>query len=320
MMGRKRRHRKDLPPRVYFNHGAYYFAAKSGEWIWLSRDHATALRRYAEFAAVPIAGKMRDVMQRYMREIAPTKAPRTAANNEREIKPLEKVFGHMEPDEITPRDLYTYLDVRPKIAGNRELALLSSIFKHAIRWGAANDNPCRLVARNPERPRRRFVEAHEYRAVYAIAPPVIQCAMDLATQTGLRLSDLLKLNERDNVRAEGLYVETGKTGKRMLFIWTAELKVTVERCRGLRGKVRGLTLLCNRDGQRYTLFGFSTNWQRTMAKAIASGALVERFRFHDLRALAADRAEKPSELLGHDDPRVTNRIYRRGPRRVTPNK
>lgn len=317
-MGRKRKHRKDLPPRVYFNHGAYYFVAKAGEWIWLGKDHGEALRRYAEFAAAPVLGKMRDLMERYMRDVAPTKSPRTLKNNEREVEPLKKVFGHMEPDEITPRDLYAYLDQRPRVAANRELALLSSIFKHAIRWGLATDNPCRLVARNPERPRRRYVEQAEYEAVYALAPAAIQCAMELARQTGLRLGDILKLNERDNVRDEGLYVETGKTGKKLLFEWTPELRAVVDRARELRGKVRSLSLISNQAAQRYTVFGFSTLWQRTMAKAMKEG--VARFQFRDLRAVAADRAEKPSELLGHDDPRVTNRIYRRGPRRVKPAK
>lgn len=318
MMGRKRKHRKDLPQRVYFNHGAYYFVAKSGEWIWLGKDHAAALRRHAEFAAAPVLGRMRDLMDRYMSEISPMKAPRTLKNNGREIEPLKKVFGHMEPDEITPRNLYGYLDERPKVAGNRELALLSSVFKHAIRWGLANDNPCRLVARNPERPRRRYVEEAEYQAVYDLAPAAIQCAMEIARQTGLRLGDILKLNDRDNVRDEGLYVETGKTGKKLIFEWTPELRAVVDRAQALRGKVRSLYIISNQAAQRYTVFGFSTLWQRTMAKAVKAG--TARFQFRDLRAVAADRAEKPSELLGHDDPRVTNRIYRRGPRRVKPAK
>ena len=45
---------------------------------------------------------------------------------------------------------------------------------------------------------------------------------------------------------------------------------------------------------------------------------IERFHFHDLRAVAASRSETPQELLGHDDPRTTNRVYRRGPRTVKP--
>lgn len=338
MMGRRRKNRPDLPPRVYAKHGAYYFVAKDGEWIWLGRDLHAALQRYADFAAAPALGRMADIMERYLREVVPKKAARTRENNKREMVPLKAVFGHMEPGEITPQGIYAYLDSRKRqvkrkqpdgtvkvielpapIAANRELALLSSVFKYAIRWGLAAENPCRLVSRNPEAPRRRYVQPHEYRAIYAIAPPVIQCAMDLARQTGLRLGDLLRLNERENVREEGLYVETGKTGKRLLFEWTPKLQEAVDRARALRGTtLRPITIIANRSGQRYTLTGFTTMWQKLMTKALREGVITERFRFHDLRAVAADNAEQPSELLGHDDPRVTNRIYRRGPRRVKP--
>ena len=317
MMGRKRKYRKDLPERVYFNHGSYYFVTKEGKWEWLSKDRTIALKRYADFTASPFPGRISAIMDRYMQEVAPTKSPRTFKNNEREIVPLKTAFGHMEPYEITPTSIYQYMDARPAIAANRETALLSSVFKFAIRKGLASENPCRYVSRNPEKPRDRHVEDSEYQAVYNVSPPVIQCAMDLARQTGLRLGDLLKLNERENVRDDGLYVVTGKTGRKLVFEWTDELRATIERCKILRGAVKGigLYLLPNREGQQYTLFGFSTLWQRVMRK---SG--VARFQFRDLRAMAANKSEQPTELLGHNDPKVTNRIYRRAPRRVKPNK
>lgn len=318
MMGRKRKHRKDLPPRVYFQHGAYYFVTKD-EWIWLSRDEGTARRRHADIVMTPIAGRMSAIMDRYMKEEAPKKSPRTLDNNKREIEPLKKVFGHMEPHEIDATGIYQYMDARKPVAGNREVALLSSVFKFAIRKGLASENPCKFVSRNTETPRSRHIEDWEYETVYKIAPPVIQCAMDLARQIALRLGDLLKLNERD-IRDDGLLVVTGKTGKKLLFEWTDELRETVERCRGLRKdqKIRSMYLLSNREGQKYTVSGFETNWQKTMRKALKAG-LVERFRFNDIRAMAADKSSNPTELLGHNDPKVTNRIYRRAPRRVRPN-
>lgn len=321
MMGRKRKHRLDLPERVYFNHGAYYFVPKSGEWIWLGKEwNQNAKTRYTKFSSVQEDGKMSVIMTRYMEEVAPTKALRTLKNNEREIEPLKIAFGHMEPQEITPTYIYQYMDARPPIAGNREVALLSSVFKFAIRKGLASENPCRYVSRNPEKPRDRHVEKSEYDTVYNLAPAFIQCAMEIARQTGLRLSDILKLNERDHVKQDGLYVQTGKTGKKLLFEWTDELRGLVERCRGLRGPVRGLQLylISNQEGHRYTLFGFSTMWQKMMKKAMLAG--VSRFQFRDIRSVAADQSENPTELLGHNDPKVTNRIYRRAPRRVKPNK
>lgn len=320
MMGRKRKHRKDLPERMVYNHGAYYFITKEGKWEWLSRDLKTALRRYEHFTSAPIPGHMSAIMDRYLTEWAALyKAPRTIKNNNKEIVPLKAFFGHMEPHEITPTYIYQYMDERKPVAGNREVALLSAVFKFAIRKGLASQNPCKFVSRNPEKPRDRHVEDHEYLTVYNVAPPVIQCAMTLARQIALRLGDMLKLNEREHIKEDGLYVPTGKTGVKLLFQWTDELKATVDRCRALRGPIRSLYLISTRDGQKYTESGFETNWQKTMAKALKAG-LKERFAFNDIRAMAAGKSEHPSELLGHNDPKVTNRVYRRGPRRVTPNK
>lgn len=320
MMGRRRKHRKDLPQRVYYNHGAYYFVTAKKEWIWLGRDIRAALRRYSDFASTPTPGRMSAIMDRYMAEWAPAfKAPRTVKNNEREVVPLKAFFGHLEPHEVTPTSIYQYMDERPAIAANREVALLSAIFKFAIRKGLATENPCKYVSRNPEKPRDRHVEDHEYATVYSVAPPVLQCAMTLASQVALRLSDLLNLNEREHIREDGLYVPTGKTKVKLLFQWNDELQATVDRCRTLRAPVRSLYLISTKQGQKYTVSGFETMWRKAMGKAVKAG-LKERFVFNDIRAMAAGKSDNPTELLGHNDPKVTNRIYRRGPRLVKPNR
>jgi len=47
-------------------------------------------------------------------------------------------------------------------------------------------------------------------------------------------------------------------------------------------------------------------------------ALAERFTFHDLRAKSAsdDELEVATERLAHDDPRTTQKVYRRKPWRA----
>ncbi len=319
-MGRKRKHGKDLPGRMYTSHGAYYLVDRNSKWHHLGRDYAKAMAKYGELTENPVPMfTMNGLMDRYMKEVAPKKALRTYKNNLNEIRKLRKVFGRMRPRDVTPQDIYAYMDARnAPVAANREKALLSDVFNYAIRWGVVSDNPCRRVKRNPARPRTRYVEDKEYKAVWDIAPPMIQCAMDLGYLTGLRLGDLLKLT-RDNVRKDGLYVITGKTGTKQLFERTPELENVLGRCKALRGKVSSLKLLiCTRDGQRYALDGFKSMWQRLMRKAVDKNVIKERFTFNDLRAKAASDADNPTELLGHDDPKTTNRVYRRGPRRVTP--
>ena len=202
------------------------------------------------------------------------------------------------------------------IRANREKALLSHVFSYAIRWGVVSDNPCRLVKRNPEKPRRRYVTDTEFGAVHGIASPTIRCAMMLAVITGLRHGDLLALRLQ-NITEDGLLVETGKTGKRLLFEWTDDLRTAVDDARSLPRNVLSMYLLPNRSGQRYTSSGFRANWHRVMKKAVGDGNLATWFTFHDLRAKVGSDGED-EKLLGHDDPRMLNRVYKRNAVRVTP--
>ena len=232
---------------------------------------------------------------------------------------LRAVFGRMLPQDLTVQDVYRYLDERGKTApvrANREIALLSHVMRKAVRWGVIAESPIQRIEKHRERPRDRDVTIEEFRAVRDIAPPVIQVAMDLAVITGLRQGDILKLRLTD-IREDGLDVRTSKTGKRLLFELTPGLQETIERARSLRRRIGTVYLIANRNGQPYTPSGFRAMWQRTMRRALAEGRIQERYRFHDLRALAAKLADDPKALLGHTSERQTA-TYLRGPQRVKP--
>src|SRR5690606_4378294 len=162
----------------------------------LHRQFPKAMKRYAEIVESPGgSGAMEQLIKRYLKEISPKKAPRTHQNNQQCSKKLIAVFGKMSPADVTPQDIYAYMDQRGKpIAANREVSLLSSVFKAGIRWGVVSQNPCSLVQRHSEKPRDREVEDWEYRAIYNIAPKPIQFVMDFIDMTALRLGDVLALN------------------------------------------------------------------------------------------------------------------------------
>ena len=278
--------------------------------------------RYGELLATPAdITTMSRIFDRYQREVVSTKAPRTQKDNLRELGLLRRAFGHMPPEDITPQDIYAFIDARQApVRANREKALLSHVFRYAIRWGNAATNPCQLVSRNPERPRSRYVEDHEFQTVYDLALPVIRVAMELAYITGLRQGDILSLRLQ-NVTEQGLRVVVGKTrsrtGRALLFEWTKALREAVEAAKQLRHGVRSMYLICTRTGQRYSSSGFQAMWRRTMGKAIEEKRLAERFTFHDLRAKAGSDSEDDG-LLGHEDSRTLRRYYKRKPLKVTP--
>lgn len=316
---RPRKHRRDLPRRVYHKHGAFYFVDTDAKWHRLGATYADAMVAYASILQADARiTTMGHVLDRYQREIVPTKAPATQIHNLRELRTLRKAFGRMKPDKIEPRDIYAYMDARKApVAAKREKALLSHVFGWAIQWGEASDNPCRHVrSRHSEKPRDRYVTDEEFAAVYDIASEVVQLAMLLALITGLRQGDLLKLKFSDFTDAE-LEVKTGKTGKRVIYERTPDLDAVVARAKKLRGKVRGQYLLIGRGGQPYNANGFKAMWQRIQRKAIREEVIAERFTFHDLRAKAASDSTD-DQFLGHADASTIKRHYKRKPFRVTP--
>ena len=316
-MGRPRKHRRDLPERVYFRRKTYFFVDRSGKWHNLGKDYHEAMINLARVNTTDIPSNALTVyMDRYIREVIPTKASSTQKTNLREIELLRSVFGHMRPEDITPPDIYAYMDRRAKTRGNREKALLSHLYSYMIRWGVAESNPCRLVKRNPETPSTRYIEDEEYLAVREIMPAPIQKAMDISLLTGLRQGDILRL-KRSDIRQDGLLVETGKTGKKLLFTLTDELKDALNA--RLPSKVGTMWIIHNRDGQRYTSSGFQTQWGKYIRAAVASGVIPEevRFAFKDIRAKAASDGNDDN-LLGHESKRTLYRHYKRKPLKVTP--
>jgi hypothetical protein len=108
-----------------------------------------------------------------------------------------------------------------------------------------------------------------------------------------------------------------------------EPRAAVERARMLGPDIRK-TLICNLQGKPFTESGFRANWHRLIqaaskgrkarnSVAALAPVLFEPFTIHDLRAKSAsdDAFEDAHGRLAHDDPRTTQAIYRRKPRRAS---
>lgn len=317
-MGKPRKTRKDLPERVYVRSGTFYFFARDGKWHRLGKEFHAAMIEYAKLNTMPSPViTLGHAIDRYIREILSTKSRITQREYMRALGLLRAVFGDMRPNEVTAPHIYAYMDKRPTVSANREIkGTFSDVFQHCIRWGMTVSNPCRLVARNTEHARTRYVSDAEYSAVYDIMPVFIQCAMDIAVTTGLRQGDILKLRLGDWTEA-GLLVKTGKTGRVLLFDRTAELAATIARCRSLPTKISTLAMIYNRQGQHYTSGGFQAMWKRYMGRAVKDCLLAEPFTFHDLRAKAGSESTD-DKLLGHKSAATLQRHYKRAPTKVTP--
>lgn len=325
-MGRKRKQDKHLPARVYFKDKYYYYVDQNQKWHNLGENLPEAMLKWSKLVdSREKIYTMDQLFDRYMREVAPTKAPSTFKGNMREVENLKLAFGHMPPDAIEPPHIYEYLDIRGKTAkvrANREKALLSHVFSMAIKWGVVRDNPCRHVKRITERKRNRYVTDQEFLAVRAVANDTFRLIMDFAYITGLRKGDVLSVKLSDFTE-EGIAIRINKTQQDIILEWSPELKACVDEAKALKKNSVSDFLFTKTSGQPYAVSGFDTLWQRLIKNAIEQGVIKERFRFHDIRRKAATDAEKMKgreyarQLLGHQH-QGTTAIYISGAQRVKP--
>jgi integrase len=290
-------------------------------WFPLGKTEAEAYRVWLERmgdATNRRVTTMSQLFDRYCLEVLPNKSPRTQRGYFDAIKRLRLVFGEMEPGAIRPTDVYGFMDRRPAVAGNRDVATLSDVFNSAIRWGLVDANPCRQVKRSTERPRDRLIRADELAAFMTDAPELLRAYVALKLLAPARQGQLLRLRLSDwDESAAVLRVDAAKGGRTTEYQGEA-LRVAVKRALALRAKakVRSMYIFGTRSGTKYTEDGFRSIWQRQMVKFVEAGG--ERFTEHDLRAMVASGLEpqQAQKLLGHTDARVTQRVYQRGPVRV----
>jgi integrase len=324
-MGRRRKHDRHLPQRVYCRRGKYYFVHPDERWEPLGDDFAHAMAVYGRLTSNAwTASNMADVIARYRREVLPLKAPKTRKNDGALLGRLAATFGQMSPCHLMREDVEEYLERRATTptAARHELALLSHVFTKAIRWRIARTNPCIGIERPTSKPRDRYVADEELNALYATAPESIQIAIDLALLTGQRQADILALT-RDDVTDDGIQFTQGKTGRKVLVEWSDALRAVIARARSLPPQLPGKFIVRTVHGKGFTGNGFRSNWQHLMQRVWPDPAERARcrFRFHDLRAKSASDTRDLHEAaarLGHADPKITKRVYRRGFERVKP--
>ena len=346
---------RDLPPRMLrrtrtLKSGkvweSFYYNGKDASGrrveIALGPDLNEAKRKWAELecrGAPEETGLMRFVFDRYVREILPTKAPKTQSDYLGCIDMLRKVFDAVPINAITPQHIATYRDKRSQkaaVRANREISVLSTIWNLAREWGYTDkENPAKGVRKNKEQPRDYYAAADVWAAVYAQACEELQDAMDINYLTGQRPADVLKMRLSD-IRDGALEVAQNKTKKKLRILLEVagvqtELGNVIERIKGRQRKVASMSLIATPAGtalNRWTLrsrFDESRAEAASLAEAAGDMELAERiraFQFRDIRPKAASETDldHASKLLGHTQQEITRKVYRRVGETVKPTK
>jgi len=168
---------------------------------------------------------LRDVLERYMAEVSPSK--RGHLDEVIRIRFLQraKMAGY-SMSKLSPEVVAGFRDMRLTAVGAgaviRDLSLLSSVIGHARReWGVTASNPCTLV-RKPPTPagRSRVLNAEEEsRLIAALEPqgrrnPWMLPVVKLALETAMRRGELLALQWRNiDLGRQTAFLPTTKNGK-----------------------------------------------------------------------------------------------------------
>jgi hypothetical protein len=137
----RRKTNLQLPPRMYVYQSRrtcnYYTITARNQRINLGHDLQEAKQKLLEIeAGRPVAGTIGELIDRYMKEISPRKAPRTHKDEVASAQLLNDVFGKMKPADLRPVHVAKYLDMRDQkapVRANREKSLLSHMFSMAMR-------------------------------------------------------------------------------------------------------------------------------------------------------------------------------------------
>lgn len=323
-MGKTRKKNKHLPRRMYMQHGAYWYVDRKNKWHRLGDEYGASLKRYAAHMEGSAKGTVGELITRYETEVLPERSEHTKKGRAKEFKSVRLIFNGAPPRSLKPSHVWDYFRKRgANQAALHEVRALSAVLSCAVKWGAIDVNPLLGIrwGEGPKfRPRDRYVTDDEFRAVHAVAQPMVRYAMEIGLITSMSQEDILDL-ERSQITADGIKIKRSKTehrgNKAILYPVTPDLQETIDAALMVEPRVRRY-VICNRAGHRYTMDGFQTQWKRAVTKAYPNKA--DRYMFRDLRAKSISEAESLEEgrkRAGHADGRITEKVYRRLPVRAT---
>src|SRR5690625_766760 len=281
--GRARRKTKVFPTRREAAAWAYAKEAKKDEEVRRKVTDQTLL----------------DAIRKYSSEVSPSKKGKRweqirLAAFEKDCLPLDTPLHKVQSSDIAK-----FRDSRLKKVSNgtvnRELTLLSSVFRVAkIEWNWTDHNPCRLIRKPPNpRHRERVIEWWELKRLLRglgydprkerpdTTIEAIGIATLLALRTGMRAGEITNLKWSD-VYERHCHLPDTKTNT------PRDVPLTRKTLR-LLNKMRGW----NDD----TVFGFKMQTLSTLFRRYRQRAGLEGFTFHDTRHTAATMLARKVDVL-----------------------
>jgi len=300
---------------MHLKDGWYYYVPSVGgkrKWIRLDRDLAKARIMWAvhENGGDTWSDKFNDRLDIYFVSAKFTSlAEKTRIQYENVAKTLREFFNGATLKSIKPSHIALWMDNhKSKIQANTGKAIISNVFEVACRHGLVENNPAKAIGYHKIAGRDRDIDDDEYRKIWNASPDHVRIAMDIGYLTGCRITDILDIRLQD-IKDDGVFIKVGKTGKKMLFLWSEGLSEVIFRAKAMPRSIRGMHLICNRQGQPYRYGTFNRHWLDVL-----NALGVEGLHFHDIRGKAATDAKEMGmdyqALLGHASRAMSDRYIR----------
>jgi integrase len=256
-------------------------------------------------------------LDRYVKEISPTKKPSTQKPEIRRAKLLQKHFGKYSLASLKTEKIAKYRDMRLAEGKSRytvrlELYLLSHLFKTAIKeWGMGlTVNPVSNVTipKAPKGRNRRLIGDEDQRlleACEAHSNPMLAWIVKLALYTGMRQGEIINLtrSQVDFEKRTVFLADTKNGTSRTVPLSNKAIDVLKEVISHPIRPIETNLLFFGepgRDGIRRP-FLINRAWSNALKKAD-----IEGLRFHDLRHEATSRFVEAglsdlevSSIIGH---------------------
>ena len=303
-----------------------------GDWTTAgARAKAKELRRLVDDGGDPVgdieaerkASTVADLIERFEEEHLPKRRPGTVRGYKVCLdKYIRPALGSIKVADVTFADVDALHRKVTKVAGpyaaNRVHAVLSIMFKLAVRWGMRDSSPTKGVERNDENARERYLSGDELaRLLDVLAKHPEKQAADIVRMlllTGARKGEVMAMRWDQLDLTAGIWSKPASATKQKK-THTVPLSAPA---RQLLAEIEQTSewVFPSYGGSGHVV-GINKAWEGMLRKAA-----ISNFRIHDLRhsfasQLVSGGASLPliGALLGHARPGTTARYSHlfRGP-------
>jgi site-specific recombinase XerD len=236
-----------------------------------------------------------EMMERFMKEHAPTKEPSMQKSYKVSLAHLGEFFSDMTLDKIDTDAVLRYVSYRrgqnnsKPGTRNRELAMLSKSFNLARLWKWVKENPCQLVKREKENNEigRCLTEDEERMLMQACRNYLggqLAEMVTIALNTGMREGEILKLRW-DQIDMKGNLINSiNEKSNRPKTVAMNDIVFNLLQEKSKIMSISGYVFTTSSDTPFH-----ARNLLRAWYKAVKDAKIEGRLRFHDLRHTVGSR-------------------------------